>query len=166
MIIFARCPRRAVSDLDEIVAAVRDAHAGTVLFDVEPLVADWGSDAASLDRGLATTRTRLADVAGLHRLIFLTNARRAPASMPAAAGPLAVSYVARARKPWRARRLGPLPPPIAVVGDQLLTDGLLAWRLRAQPATFLHAVTHPGPLWPRLQRAAGRLIAPLLFRTA
>ena len=45
--------------------------------------------------------------------------------------PLMLTYIPRARKPWVVRDLRNLPVPRAVVGDQILTDGLLAWRLQS-----------------------------------
>ena len=50
-----------------------------------------------------------------------------------------------------------------VVGDQVLTDGLLAWRLRA---TFLHLVVDElsEDAQQRRMRRIGHLAAPFLFR--
>jgi hypothetical protein len=51
-----------------------------------------------------------------------------------------------------------------VVGDQYLTDGLLAWRYGFSFA--LVSAPQVRPLWPRLQLAIGSLIAGLFFRHA
>ena len=48
--------------------------------------------------------------------------------------------ISRGNKPWTTRRrlgLRGMETPVIVVGDQILTDGVLAWRLGA---TFLHLV--------------------------
>jgi predicted HAD superfamily phosphohydrolase YqeG len=51
-----------------------------------------------------------------------------------------------------------------VVGDQYLTDGLMAWRYGVPFGLVkLRGVVPP---WPRLQLALGRMIEPLLFRRA
>lgn len=81
-----------------------------------------------------------------------------------------VSYVRRARKPWTRRAaLGSRcdTPEAecrrAVIGDQVLTDGLLALRLKA---VFVH-VTSAGahePPGSRFMRLVGRLLTPVLFR--
>jgi hypothetical protein len=55
---------------------------------------------------------------------------------------------------------------LAVVGDQVLTDGLLAWRCRQEGAAFLHwETTLAAPWLPRAQRMIGRLLLPYFFRT-
>ncbi len=80
----------------------------------------------------------------------------------AADGKSCIRIVTAARKPWRTKYLHNEPRPVAVVGDQVLTDGLLAWRLRA---SFLQwQVAGPMPPWPRLQRRLGRIAAPFLFK--
>jgi hypothetical protein len=51
-----------------------------------------------------------------------------------------------------------------VVGDQVATDGVLAWRLGY---AFVHYTPdiRRVPLGPRLMRQVGRPILPLLFRS-
>jgi len=128
----------------------------TLIQDVEPLVADWGSSAEHL-------RQRVIEVDGLLRttapklrtLTFCTNSARSIS--PAVDG---IGYRSAARKPWAARWARSLPSPIAVAGDTVLTDGLLAVRLHA---AFLHVPVRHGQWWPRLQRFMGRLLQPILF---
>jgi predicted HAD superfamily phosphohydrolase YqeG len=74
--------------------------------------------------------------------------------------------VSRGNKPWTTRRrlgLGGIGTPIVVVGDQVLTDGLLAWRLRA---TFLFLVIDDESEAPRqaVMRRIGRIVDRVLFR--
>ena len=61
------------------------------------------------------------------------------------------------------------PPPefrlqaydTVVVGDQYLTDGLLAWRFGFSFA-LVGASSHQ-PAWPRAQRFVGRALSPVFF---
>jgi len=67
-----------------------------------------------------------------------------------------------AGKPLRTAPYRGLPRPAAVVGDQLLTDGLLARRLGC---AFLHwdPPLDGVPAGPRVLRLLGRLARPVLF---
>lgn len=73
--------------------------------------------------------------------------------------------VGRARKPFTRRsRLeaaaaGTLQ---CVVGDQILTDGLLAWKLGLPFVHIVRAAPNE-PAWPRLMRAVGDPIAKAVF---
>ncbi len=74
--------------------------------------------------------------------------------------------ISRVNKPWTTRkRLGirGSKTPIWVVGDQVVSDGLLAWRLGA---VFLHCAIDPDDDSPgqAKQRRLGRFLAPLIFR--
>jgi hypothetical protein len=85
-------------------------------------------------------------------VVFATNSARRPSAVPARDG-LQVRYLASAGKPLR----------IAVAGDQLPTDGIVAYR---PGFTFLHyAPKLPGvPLGPALMHRWGELVRPVLFR--
>lgn len=134
----------------------------TAVLDVEPLLASWNSDSERLRQGLETALAALAAVSSLERVFFLTNSRR-PAPPEAVPAHRAI-YTSRASKPWRLAALHDTAGPIAVIGDQALTDGLLAWRLRKRGAVFFHVETMGGPAWPRLQAVIGRPFAVLIFR--
>jgi hypothetical protein len=97
-------------------------------------------------------------------VVFATNSARRP-PMPLAVAWAEVGYLASARKPLLVTAYQDLPRPGVVIGDQVATDGILAWRLGY---TFVHyAPQLPGvPLGPRLMRQVGRPIRPLLFRNA
>ncbi len=74
--------------------------------------------------------------------------------------------VSRGNKPWTSRRrlgLRGSSAPLVVVGDQVLTDGLLAWRLRA---TFLHLVIDDEGEDRRqaIMRRIGSVVLLMLFR--
>ncbi|GAB3173337.1 hypothetical protein GCM10027059_44160 [Myceligenerans halotolerans] len=89
--------------------------------------------------------------------VIVTNRREAPATL------WGIPVVARAGKPWTpASRLSGSPRPTAVIGDQLLTDGLLARRLGAR---FIRVVPLEASARPWRTRLADRLLAPF-FRTA
>jgi predicted HAD superfamily phosphohydrolase YqeG len=126
-------------------------HVTTLVVDVEPLLVAWSGTQADLDRELE----RFVDALGPHpRVVFVTNSARRPT------GPLppTVGFVSAARKPLT--RLGRLAPPVVVVGDQPLTDGLLAWRHRA---TYLqNPLPAHAPLGVRVQRWCGGVVLRVL----
>ncbi len=127
--------------------------------DVEPAVAAWDTDAATLEEGVARVTSELAQLPAVRQVVFLTNSPRR--AMPATGE---FTYRARARKPWRLWTLRTLPAPVVVIGDQVLTDGLLAHRLGA---AFVHLPHHGRmPWWPAAQALAGRFVRRVLFREA
>jgi len=133
----------------------------TMIFDVEPLVAWWDSSPESLDRGLTTVIEGLEEIPDVRVVVFATNSDRRPSTIPSVTG-VRVMYLASAGKPLRAAPYRALPRPGAVVGDQVATDGLLAYRLGY---TFLHwspplTGVPPGP---RLMQFLGRVAKPLFF---
>ena len=79
-------------------------------------------------------------------------------------GAVACTVIRGARTPWRAIYLTGYPTPILVTGDQVLTDGLLAWRLGAPYAHWRFAIA--APPWPRIQAAVGRVLDGLFFEDA
>jgi hypothetical protein len=90
-------------------------------------------------------------------LAFATNSTRRPSGLPDG-----VSYHSTALKPLRTKLYRGLPGPGVVIGDQVATDGLLAYRLgysfvRYRPPGRLE----PGP---RAMAALGELVRPLVFR--
>ncbi|MEU5989867.1 hypothetical protein ABZ806_12925 [Spirillospora sp. NPDC047418] len=160
-----RVPRHRITDgLDQIIALAVDLDASTLVIDVEPLLAEWDSPPevflAAVRRLHAAVVERAPSVTDL---VFASNAGWPPQPPPEPAGPR-MAVVSPARKPWRTRYLDGLPAPIVFAGDQVLTDGLLAWRLRGD---FLHcANAGEPPLLARVQSVAGRCIAPLVFVAA
>jgi predicted HAD superfamily phosphohydrolase YqeG len=150
-----------LASIDEVLARIAALGIRTVIVDVEPMVAFWNTDEPDLRRGLIAVLDGLAGT-GVRTVRFATNSTRAPADLPVRAG-LDVTYQANALKPLRMAGFRDLPGPVAVVGDQSLTDGVLAHRLGA---TFLHfGRRYPGvPFGSRILRAAGRPLHGLLFR--
>lgn len=96
--------------------------------------------------------------------MFATNSAREPSATPRVPG-IQVSYLATAGKPLRTAPYRELPRPGAVVGDQVPTDGVLAWRLGF---TFLHwdPALPAAPTGPKAMRLLGRLLRPLFFTRA
>ena len=136
-----------------------------MIFDVEPLVAWWDSSRESLDQGVTTIVSELREVPAVRVVVFATNSARRPSAIPSVPG-VRVVYLASAGKPLRTAPYLAFPRPGAVIGDQVVTDGLLAYRLGY---TFLHwSPRLTGvPLGPRFMHFLGRLAQPLVFgRTA
>jgi hypothetical protein len=142
------------------VRAVADCGAASVIVDVEPTVAAWGSDVTALENGLTRVTSEIGQLPTVREIVFLTNSSRPAPPVPS--GARTFNYRARARKPWRLWSLRTLPDPIVVIGDQILTDGLLAHRLAA---SFVHLQRNGEvPWWPAAQAFAGRFLRTLFFR--
>ena len=151
-----------VTGLTALFAKARDLSLQTMIFDVEPLVAPWHSSQEALDQGVARILGDVKTVPSVRVVVFSTNSARRPSALPACDG-VQVSYLASADKPLRTEPYHGLPRPGAVAGDQLPTDGILAYRLRF---TFLHYTPDLTgvPLGPGLMHHWGELVRPLLFR--
>jgi hypothetical protein len=95
-------------------------------------------------------------------VVFATNSVRRPSIVPTY-DDVEVRYLASADKPLRTAPYHGLPRPGAVAGDQVPTDGVLAYRLRF---TFLHYMPPLAdvPLGPALMHRWGELVRPLVFR--
>jgi hypothetical protein len=156
-----------VTSLAELFARVGELALATLIFDIEPLVAPWKGGQQGLDRGVAEILGQAETIRSVRAVVFSTNSARRPSVLPAAAGPgdgagLRVEYVTSAAKPLRTAPYRELPRPGAVIGDQLPTDGILAYRLGY---LFLHYDPPYGhvPIGPRLMHRWGRAVRPVLF---
>ncbi len=161
-----------VTSLAELFARVGELALATLVFDIEPLVAPWNGGQQGLDRGVAEVLGQAETVPSVRAVVFSTNSSRRPTVLPADAGPadagrgdgarLRVEYVVSAAKPVRIAPYRGLPRPGAVIGDQLPTDGILAYRLGY---LFLHYDPPYGhvPIGPRLMHRWGRVVRPVLF---
>jgi hypothetical protein len=147
----------ATGDLEEVEAAAA-VHGGplNLLFDVDNTVVRQGAGLAEFGERLEAARRRFERRAEVARLIFITNgAQRGVPWM-----------ISRGNKPWTTRRrlgLDGVKTDTWVVGDQVVIDGILAWRLGA---TFFHYaidVTREATGQAAMRRI-GRLLIPLLFR--
>jgi len=145
----------------DVVQRVKELRPRTMVVDVEPLVAWWDSGQEPLDSGVASIVSQLGGLAGASVLCFATNSARRPSRIPAAAA-TEVVYLASAGKPLQVAQYRSLPAPGVLIGDQVLTDGILARRLGY---TFLHYCPEPAgmPIGPRLLRYCGWPLLPFLF---
>lgn len=151
-----------ITGLADLLAEARELSVRTMIVDVEPLVAPWNGSQESLDQGMARILGDVRTVPSMRVVVFATNSARRPSAVPACDG-LQVRYLASAEKPLRTAPYQDLPRPGAVAGDQLPTDGILAYRLGF---TFLHYAPELAgvPLGPGLMHRWGELVRPLLFR--
>ncbi len=149
------------ADEHDLPRLIAERSARTVVLDVEPLVAAWDGTQDSLDTGVARVLDQVVGVEGVRAVCFATNSDRQPSALPRSPG-IEVIYVVSARKPVATTVYARLPLPGVLVGDQVMTDGLLARRLGY---AFLHyRPAQPAPIGPRLLDALGRLARPLVFR--
>ena len=158
-----RVPYRTCHDLPEVMRVLAELAPRTAVVDVEPLVAQWNTDRRVLDAGIAAFLDRLAaDPGRIQSLVFATNSTRRPGPLPSG-GPF-VRYISHAGKPLRTDPFRGLVRPGVVVGDQIPTDGALAWRLGLP---FVHYIPEDFevPLGPRVMRAFGHPLRRVLFRT-
>jgi hypothetical protein len=156
-----RTPRLVVHDRDVVLTAVTELQPATLVVDVQPFVAPWGCSPEEVVSGAIVLSRQLAETApSLRSLTFATNARFTLQVKHQAEHPQ-VTFVGMACKPWRIGYLANAPRPVIVLGDQVITDGLLAFRLNGQ---FLHwQMDGREPWWPRLQATAGDLIVKIMF---
>ena len=150
-----------LAGLDEVLARARELSARTVIFDIEPLVADWDSGQADLDRGVALVLSQIETVPSVQVVCFATNSLRRPSGWSRDGG-VRVVYLASAGKPLRIASYRGFPRPGMVIGDQIATDGILARRLG-----YVYVQNRPPlgrvPAGPRLMDRFGQLLRPLLF---
>ncbi|MCD9625255.1 hypothetical protein [Rhabdothermincola salaria] len=139
------------TDLDTAFRMARDLGASVVVLDVHGTVASFDVQGVSLQHAAAEA-IELAGTLGLADIVLLSNAR-----LPFTSRDIGVPVTERARKPWR--RLPRLRHrrDAVVIGDQLITDGFLAWRLGAP---FVHCTPYSrqAPALPRAQHLIGRCL--------
>ena len=152
---------RVITEAD-LFAKARELSVRTIIFDVEPLVTYWHSGQKSLDRGMARILDEVKAVPSVRAVVFATNSARRPTALPACDG-IQVRYLAHADKPLRTAPYHDLPRPGAVAGDQLPTDGILAYRLNFSFLHYMPRLTGV-PLGPDLMHRWGELVRPVLFR--
>jgi hypothetical protein len=158
----SRCPRYTMpTDLPVLASLVARLGVATLIVDVEPLLRSWGSHTAGYMRNAERMQALVAAAAPtVTDIIFASNS---PRDLAPLGGPcrLRTTVVAGARKPWLTWYARGRPRPIAVLGDQIMTDGILAWRLHGD---FIHiCIEKKVPWWPRIQRAIGQLFTHSLF---
>jgi hypothetical protein len=153
-----QCPRAPVRDVTAVRDWCVDLRIRHLLVDVEGTVVPHRAPDSLWRAAVGEVASLLDGVPDL-RVTFVTNSKR-QVNFNASR----LSLVSGARKPFSARKRLDMREgePLAVWGDQVLTDGLLAWRLRG---AFLEAPRPVGePAWPRfLRRAAQVLLVGRLF---
>lgn len=156
-------PYRSCRDAAAVVGILAELEPRVAIIDIEPLIAFWDTGEAVLDAGIAAFLEGFAGRRGrLAEIVFATNSARRPSVLPSVAG-VRLRYVANARKPFQVGAFRLLAGPGVVVGDQIATDGVLAWRLGV---TFVHYIPdyREAPVGPRLMRALGCPLRGVLFR--
>jgi predicted HAD superfamily phosphohydrolase YqeG len=151
----------AFADAHDLPRLIGKRSARTVVVDIEPLVAVWDGTAEALDRGIDQIVELVATIPVVRVVCFATNSARRPSALPRVPG-VDVTYIVSAGKPVRLTQYARLPRPGVVVGDQVMTDGLLARRLGYG---FLHyRPAERAPAGPRVLDGIGQLARPLIFR--
>lgn len=154
---FGRVPIRDVATLDDVMLFVESTDgANVIIFDVDNTLAPQGVQLTEFGRLVNSALDWFEASPRVAQVIALTNGpqRQVP------------RMISRGNKPWTTRRrlgLSGSTAPLVVVGDQVLTDGLLAWRLRA---TFLHLVLDDEFEERRqsVMRRIGSIVVVMLFR--
>ncbi len=152
-----RIPKYRIAALDEVTAHVPAHNPGTLLIvDVDNTLVAQGVPGEEFRETVNGALDWLEAVPGVRRVIAISNGMQRGVER----------LMSRGNKPWTSRRrlgLTNRGHPVVVLGDQVLTDGLLAWRLGA---TFLHLVLDAEGEPPRQAklRAIGRVVERALFR--
>jgi predicted HAD superfamily phosphohydrolase YqeG len=156
----SRVPMHDVGSLEEVIGFVESGVGDKVIIcDVDNTLAPQGVPFREFALVVNDAIDRLEAHKNVARVIALTNGPERGVSR----------LVSRGNKPWTTRRrlgLRGSQPPVVVVGDQVLTDGLLAWRLAA---TFLYLVIDDEDEARRqanMRRIGSHLIGVLFRRTA
>jgi predicted HAD superfamily phosphohydrolase YqeG len=148
-------------DEQELLQRLNQISPTTLIIDIEPFVAYWDGTQDELDRGLAHVVDLVMAVPGVAIVCFATNSARRPSVQPRSTR-ADVVYLASARKPAQIAPYLSFPRPGVVIGDQVLTDGLLARRLDYEFLRY-RAPLAGAPLRPQLLQGLGRLARRPLF---
>ena len=153
-----RIPSATVSDLDDVVAMLAgEPGPVVVILDADNTLIRPGVDSPEFAETVNHAADRLEKIPSVARVIVVTNGPDRGVGRA----------VGDAYKPWTCRRRLDLgrrgDAAVWVVGDQVITDGVLAWRLRGR---FIHLTLDPEDSYPgqARMRRVGRFIAPLFLR--
>lgn len=155
---FRRVPMYVAADLDELERLVATTSKPIVLiFDADNTLVPQGVAVDEFQQGVKAAIDRFEAHPAVARVIVLTNGpeRRVP------------EMIHRGNKPFTTRaRLGltAAHPDVWVVGDQILTDGVLAWRLGAPFILLALDTVMEAPRQAGMRRI-GDVVARLLFRS-
>lgn len=153
-----RIVRLAAADRDDVTGLLSDIEGQvTLIFDVDGTVIRQGASSSEVADAVNAAIDDFEMHPCVKRALALTNG--ADRGVP--------RMISRGNKPWTTRRrLGiSRADPVVVVGDQVLTDGVLAWRLGA---VFIQLVVDElnEPTAQSRLRKRGRWIEPILFKRA
>jgi predicted HAD superfamily phosphohydrolase YqeG len=154
---FARVPMRDVRSLADVLVFLESGDREQVIIsDVDNTLAPQGVSLTEFRAVVNAAIDRIEANQNVAQVIALTNGPQRQVDR----------MVSRGNKPWTTRRrlgLRGSHRPIVVIGDQVLTDGVLAWRLRA---TFLHLVIDDETEERRqaTMRRLGRLVTSMFFQ--
>lgn len=152
-----RVPVTIVETLEQVRERVAAAPAPVIMiFDADNTVVRWGAPTEEFAKQVNRTIDRFTAVPTVERVIVVTNGRRRGVDR----------MISRGNKPWTSRRRLGLRSPeseVWVVGDQVLTDGILAWRLGGRFVQLAIAETG-GPGGGAVLRALGRAVSRLMLR--
>ena len=155
-----RVKYRECVSVEHVRLAVEALAPKTVILDVEPMVAYWNTDVVVLNAGVQHAITLLSTVPSVQAIAFATNSYRRPSVKIITPPDIRISYEATAMKPFNVRPYRDLPLPGVVIGDQVATDGLLAYRLQFSFIRYRVAMS----MRPRLMNSLGQPLKPLLFQ--
>jgi predicted HAD superfamily phosphohydrolase YqeG len=150
-----RVPLIKAASLQDVPRLVpRDGIDRVAIVDLDNTIVPYDTPEADRMNQATEVIEHFGKLPGVGKAVVVTNG-------PGAALP---GLVSRARKPFTSRRrLGLTHDAICwVVGDQIVTDGLLAWRLRA-PFFLSPLDTSSEPKRARMQRRVGALLERLFF---
>lgn len=143
-------------DLDEVERLIDGVRSPIViLFDADNTLVRQGAGPDEFRSAVTAAVARFAVHPSVSRAIVLSNG--AERGVP--------GMIHRGNKPWTSRRrlgIDRSDASVWVVGDQVLTDGVLAWRLGA---TFVHLVVDPSgeDAVQAIMRRIGRRMRRLFF---
>ena len=155
-LMLGRVPMRDVRSLDDVIAFLESTDGEKVIIsDIDNTLAPQDVPPEEFAMLVNAAIDRIEAHRNVARVIALTNGPQRQVAR----------IVSRGNKPWTTRRRLSLKgnrSPLVVVGDQVLTDGVLAWRLRA---TFLHLVLDDETEERRqaIMRRLGHVIIGMLF---
>lgn len=147
---------QVANDLDELEGMTAAAPSPiVVIFDADNTLVSQGVPVDEFKRVVTAAVDRFEALASVARVIILTNGpdRGVP------------GMIHRGNKPWTTRRrlsLDSTQPGVWVVGDQVLTDGVLAWRLGATFVLLAVDEQHEAPRQ-AIMRRIGRAVSPFFF---
>lgn len=155
-----RVPLYEIESLTDL--CLLDLDLARVILDIDNTLLPYRATRADVDRALLMLVQLRAKLPADAVLTLISNGRGQRAAVADLVSECGHPSILRAMKPYRHRPVAELHPTV-VVGDQVCTDGLLAWRL-GLPFVRVEGCSLTEPPWPRLMRAGGRRISLGFFR--